>query len=128
MISHRPNFSLRLCSPLFALLLLGSLSCQASEPSGVSRRHSIDLPLRVRKVLDKFAQFEKSAPTSSAWEAKRRDVLLFLHSVFDTEASKANLEGAVAVRDAAKKLKARRYDGAKTSPALAGVARDSHYR
>lgn len=128
MIFQRPNLCLRLCSPLFALFLLGFLPSLASEPSGLSQPHSIDLPLRVREVLDKFVQFEKSAPTASAWESKRRDVLRFLHSVFDTEASKANLEGAVAIRDAAKKLKARRYDGTKTSPTLAGVARDSRYR
>jgi hypothetical protein len=108
--------------------MLGSLSCPANEPAKNSQPHSVDLPLRVRKVLDKFVQFEKAAPTTNAWQAKRRDVLRFLTSVFDTEASKANLEGAVAIRDAAKNLKARRYLGAKATPALAGVARESRYR
>ncbi len=117
--------------PAIALFLIGCLIFLAVSPSPVlagipsaaskSSQKRDDLPLRAAIILGKFEKFESDRPSRSLWEAKRREVLRYLRSVFDAEAAQANLERAVAVQRAARALKARRYVAYSGSPVLAGA-------
>ena len=79
------------------------------------------LPERVYSVMLKFDQFERSSPTRSSWEAKRRDVLRFLRSSFEQETAKANLEGSIAIREVVRVLTERSYEDVRLRNALADI-------
>ena len=94
---------------------------RASKDSPVKQALAA-LPSRVASVMQKFDQFERTNPSRAIWEAKRRDVLLYLRANFDQETAKANLESSVAIRNAAKSLTKRSYEDVKLRNALADIA------
>ena len=120
-------------SKQFTLLLAGALLLCAPSLSSAADRSSnrspvkeaiTALPSRVASVMQKFDQFERTNPSRAIWEAKRRDVLLYLRANFDQETAKANLESSVAIRNAAKSLTKRSYEDVKLRNALADIAFD----